>query len=747
MERVPRKNAGHFGARERGAAIVETIIALPILIVVILGAIQFGLAYEAKATLNHASLQAARSGAVGNADPEAIRRGLARGLVPLYSPGSSLEGVARTLGRVNADVLSDARIRILNPTREAFADFAEDVNGVREIPNDRLYARSTASGPRSDINIQDANLLRIQVTYGYELKVPLINWFVSRLLLASGSMDAFERQLLRRSRLPIAATATVRMQSPARESGLVVARAELPNVERVPVGGRPPSEDDSSERENPQRDGSSTESSSPERGNNLGEGFFGFGREGPSGSDSDDVVPPSSSSSPSDEPEPDESTDDPNETGEDAPLCTSVDSDDPPDDEQGMLTRIWDELRNIAGQAYDFVRGFWDGIKNQLADFIDLVTDPIETARGMYELASAFLQDPEATAIEIGRALGRDIGQLVQCGSYDRGRVLGNYVSPAFMVKLAGKLARFGNLRRSIDETVGEFEREMGTSTGCASFDAGTLVLTKAALMPIESVRRGSTVASRGSDYIEREQTVGATFQRKAPRYRYVETEQDEFNVTEEHPFWVQGRGWVPIKDIALGTPVATLRGDTLILANLPVERAATVFNFSVQGTASYFVGRENVWVHNAFCEADAALKYSNVFGTRLPRQGSGGGWSGQRGNSEWQPEAGTPLYEATGGRPIVFREGYPDFEPFVYRINGAPVVINDLQLSGTSADFVLANRRHRDLYGQDPPDNYTWHHHQDCRTLILVPSTINNPDVGGVPHTGGASKIRNGTC
>jgi hypothetical protein len=735
------------GKREQGAAIVETIIALPVLLVVILGAIQFGLIYQAKATLNHAGLQAARAGAVGHADSDAMRKGLARGLLPLYSPGASLADAARTLARVREDVTSDARIRIVNPTREAFDDFGESTNGIREIPNDRLYVRSTAIGPRSGLNIQDANLLRIHVTYGYELKVPLINGFLSRLLLASGSYDDFERQLLRRGRLPITTTSTVRMQSTARESELVVARAALPDVARVPAQGElPVSPGSSGQASGDEGRSGETDPTSGGGTHSLADPFFGFGSAPADGARSEED---GGAASGEDEPAPPDQGSNEGSGGaaDEAPLCTPTDSAEAEDEEQGTLARIWNELRNLAGQAYDFVSGFWDGIKNQIADFVDLVTDPIETARGMYELARAFLEDPAATVAEIGRALGRDIGQLVQCGAYDRGRVLGNYVSPAFMVKLAGKLARFGNLRRSLDETVREFEREMGTANGCASFGAGTLVLAGESLVPIERITRGTTVSSRGADYLDRNRIVERTFRREAPRYRYVETEQDEFHVTEEHPFWVQGRGWVSIREIELGAPVATLRGDTLILANAPVEQQTTVFNFSVQDTASYFVGREGVWVHNAFCEADAALKYSNVFGTRLPRQGSGGSWSGQRGNSEWQPYPDTPLHQATGGRAIVFRDGYPDFEPFAYRVDGAPVQFNDLQLNGTNADLVAANRRYRELYGQSPPENYTWHHHQDCRTLILVPSVINNPDVGGVPHSGGASRLRNGTC
>src|SRR5262245_41898888 len=121
--------------RQRGAAIVEATIALPVLLVVILAVIQFGFVYQAKATLNHASLQAARAGAVSNATPDSLRRGLAQGLAPLTSPDASLQGVAESVARIESELLTDARIRILNPTREAFDDFAVEVDGVRELPN------------------------------------------------------------------------------------------------------------------------------------------------------------------------------------------------------------------------------------------------------------------------------------------------------------------------------------------------------------------------------------------------------------------------------------------------------------------------------------------------------------------------------------------------------------------------------------------------------------------------------------
>jgi RHS repeat-associated protein len=286
MERKSCRKAAGQQRRQQGAAIVEAVIALPILLAVILCAIQFGLVYEAKATLNHASLQAARAGAVANARPDEIRRGLARGLAPLYSPESSLQGVATTVARINAGLLTDARIRILNPTREAFTDFGEEVAGVREIPNDRLHTRSTAIGPASALNIQDANILKVEVTYGYELKVPLVNWFISRVLLSvhrgGGTMHAFERQLLRRMLLPVIATATVRMQSPARMSDLVVSRKDLPELARIPSDARPPPEK-SDPREGDSESGGDDQQAS-NGGSNLSEGFLGFGSGSGSGS-------------------------------------------------------------------------------------------------------------------------------------------------------------------------------------------------------------------------------------------------------------------------------------------------------------------------------------------------------------------------------------------------------------------------------------------------------------------------------
>lgn len=212
--------------RQRGSAIAETIVAVPILWLVIGLAIELAVLFETKAALNHATLQAARAGMVANAEPSALINGLSRGLLPLYSPDPGLAGAAETLAtEVLPDVLVFSRIRVLNPTRAAFSDFGENANGDRQIPNDQLHRRSTGAGGASGISIQDANLLKVEVTYGAESKVPGLGALLTRsiLLFNSAQLDNFERGLLLAGRLPVLATATVRMQTPAKLNSLMVA--------------------------------------------------------------------------------------------------------------------------------------------------------------------------------------------------------------------------------------------------------------------------------------------------------------------------------------------------------------------------------------------------------------------------------------------------------------------------------------------------------------------------------------------
>ncbi|MHB8249887.1 MAG: TadE/TadG family type IV pilus assembly protein [Acidithiobacillus sp.] len=176
-DRAAQKPAAR--SAEAGASAVEFFIAAPALLLALLGTFQAALLYQARAQLEVATQEAVRAGTLHGARVEAMREALARGLTPLYTHGRDMTALgkgyaAATLAAQQAD------IRILNPTKEAFADFAEqtrDPQGqwIKAIPVDHLGYRPTSAGSGSGLNVQDATLLKIQVTYVQPLIMPFID--------------------------------------------------------------------------------------------------------------------------------------------------------------------------------------------------------------------------------------------------------------------------------------------------------------------------------------------------------------------------------------------------------------------------------------------------------------------------------------------------------------------------------------------------------------------------------------------
>ena len=84
---------------------------------------------------------------------------------------------------------------------------------------------------------------------------------------------------------------------------------------------------------------------------------------------------------------------------------------------------------------------------------------------------------------------------------------------------------------------------------------------------------------------------------------------------TRQHPFYVDGKGWVPAGGLGIGNAIVTRAGPRLFVKSIKWARRAegyTVFNFEVESLSgreadgknahSYFVGKHSggAWVHNA---------------------------------------------------------------------------------------------------------------------------------------------------
>ena len=74
---------------------------------------------------------------------------------------------------------------------------------------------------------------------------------------------------------------------------------------------------------------------------------------------------------------------------------------------------------------------------------------------------------------------------------------------------------------------------------------------------------------------------------------------------TGEHPFYVQGEGFVPAGRLAIGNAIVTRAGPVTRLVKAVWNAAPkTVYNFTVEGDHTYFVGDKDggLWVHNISC-------------------------------------------------------------------------------------------------------------------------------------------------
>jgi len=200
-------------------------------------ALQYVLMFNAKNIVNHAGFMAARAGSMHHAQLSDIQDAYHRALIPLYGGGRNSEELAQALGKAMTDTAGHVRLEILNPTRESFEDWSDPAlsqakyDGRRAIPNANLglHSRNTVRS-KSGQNLQDANLLKLKITHGYPLKVPLASTVTQFLLKwADDGQDPFLSELYAQRRIPLVTHVTVQMQSDVVESASMVSTPGLGN--------------------------------------------------------------------------------------------------------------------------------------------------------------------------------------------------------------------------------------------------------------------------------------------------------------------------------------------------------------------------------------------------------------------------------------------------------------------------------------------------------------------------------------
>ncbi len=221
--------------RQRGSAMIEFVVVGPILTLIGTIILQYALMFNAKNLVNHASFMAARAGTMGNARLSSVEMAYARALIPLYGGGRNTGELAQTFAKVQTDLAGNAKIELLNPIKESFDDWGDEElrqkYGVRAIPNSSLaFKDPTQIKGNSGQNIQDANLIKLKITHGYELKVPLAGTMIQFMMkwMDSGR-DSFATEMYNKRRIPLVTHITMQMQSDPIEPSNPVSVAGMGN--------------------------------------------------------------------------------------------------------------------------------------------------------------------------------------------------------------------------------------------------------------------------------------------------------------------------------------------------------------------------------------------------------------------------------------------------------------------------------------------------------------------------------------
>jgi YD repeat-containing protein len=161
-------------------------------------------------------------------------------------------------------------------------------------------------------------------------------------------------------------------------------------------------------------------------------------------------------------------------------------------------------------------------------------------------------------------------------------------------------------------------------------FVAGTLVMTETGQRAIEQLRAGDVVL--GKDELNGElgwHVVVEVHQRQSADVLEVVTVNEigsatTMRVTIEHPVFVADVGFVRAVDLVVGDRLATSNGRTVdVVAISSLHDDAAVYNLTVDGAESYFVGEDGIWSHNKGRKRPTPLERS--LAPKAPKQGKPG--------------------------------------------------------------------------------------------------------------------------
>ena len=134
-------------------------------------------------------------------------------------------------------------------------------------------------------------------------------------------------------------------------------------------------------------------------------------------------------------------------------------------------------------------------------------------------------------------------------------------------------------------------------------FTAGTKIHTEKGFKNIEKIRAGDFVWSENPETKEKAlKQVKKIFVREKDSIVRLAINGEVIETTSEHPFYVEGKGWIAAGELTAGTEVRLEDGSAGIVTekeDIQLEEPVTVYNFEVEDYHTYYVSEQKALVHN----------------------------------------------------------------------------------------------------------------------------------------------------
>lgn len=266
----------------------------------------------------------------------------------------------------------------------------------------------------------------------------------------------------------------------------------------------------------------------------------------------------------------------------------------------------------------NFVGGAVNGLVDSFADTGFMI------GRGIGLLArlspwgdqvNGFVDGAEKQYHDTTRNIALSMGLDPDSAAYGAGKITGELASMAIpggaALGAASKLSRLGRLADGAVDAAKAESRILSKvdNLPCNCFVKGTTVQTKNGPKAIQDIKIGDQVWAKNLTTGKSElRPVTGLFQKRSTTLMSITLARGAtVMVTQEHPFMVEGQGWVLSGNLRVGDHLTQRDGGAATIAAIDVHPGGpTVYNFEVAGDHNYYITDAQLLVHN--CDLGASI-------------------------------------------------------------------------------------------------------------------------------------------